>query len=554
MLARGLAQTKRIALAEDRRGSRPCVTSSRGGSGAFGAGQGLVPLEALQALEQSRDAAERERSSISAQLVTQRLRHISMRLMFVDYFDHATKSELSAEEAREARKQMMALNETKRDALRSVFGRFTQKWEDAFMHSALMAWQIGAHKQVRARQSWHYLVEKVVSVEEEQSFRERPTIAQRLAMMNARRGEVYYMGGADDAQLAAVALTAWRSWTRMKVLNRQSEAISASTPLWVAKSGAISASTPLWVAKSEAISASIPLWVAKIGDRRRVERAWLGWRLWLAERQVHLAEEKLMEGGLPAVRKAMSRSSTSGWGSPPRHSHPSILIPTVSSEGGTVAGGWQGQSPSLPLGPPVTPAFGFPDYHTWQHQLQPQSQDPYNHWARPSAGGTNAPPRLAFGQYGPVPPGLSPPISPTRQSIQMGFGQPGPPQRIGSEGGAEAAPLQDPYGLAWRRSSSPQRLSSSHQQSRGMPGGPAPSSHQQSRGMPGGPAPPSLTRDPQIREGVIIPGPALRNVHVELSSSFVPQGAVQELGPGNYYSGGGERPGVGAGGQHGWNT
>ncbi len=47
--------------------------------------------------------------------------------------------------------------------------------------------------------------------------------------------------------------------------------------------------------QAETISASLPLWVAKIGDRRRLERAWLGWRLAVVDENMIRAEEQMEE-------------------------------------------------------------------------------------------------------------------------------------------------------------------------------------------------------------------------------------------------------------------
>ena len=43
----------------------------------------------------------------------------------------------------------------------------------------------------------------------------------------------------------------------------------------------------------ETLSCGIPLLVARLGDRRRLERSWMGWRAWLADRCVARADAQL---------------------------------------------------------------------------------------------------------------------------------------------------------------------------------------------------------------------------------------------------------------------
>ena len=61
------------------------------------------------------------------------------------------------------------------------------------------------------------------------------------------------------------------------------------------------------ILQTELITASLPLWVAKLGDRRRLERAWLGWRLCVAGQQIDKAEALMLQRGMEPVRKR------SGW-------------------------------------------------------------------------------------------------------------------------------------------------------------------------------------------------------------------------------------------------
>ena len=47
----------------------------------------------------------------------------------------------------------------------------------------------------------------------------------------------------------------------------------------------------------ETLSSGIPLLVARLGDRRRLERSWMGWRGWISDQRVRGVEAQLEEQG-----------------------------------------------------------------------------------------------------------------------------------------------------------------------------------------------------------------------------------------------------------------
>ncbi|KAG1669830.1 hypothetical protein FOA52_001660 [Chlamydomonas sp. UWO 241] len=75
--------------------------------------------------------------------------------------------------------------------------------------------------------------------------------------------DVWLLPGAPE--LASLALHAWRVYARTTVMSN----------------------------RAEQLSGAVPLLVARIGDRRREERAWTAWRLWLARRRLLRAEAQV---------------------------------------------------------------------------------------------------------------------------------------------------------------------------------------------------------------------------------------------------------------------
>ncbi|KAF8065864.1 hypothetical protein HT031_002924 [Scenedesmus sp. PABB004] len=128
--------------------------------------------------------------------------------------------------------------------------------------AALTAWQRQAARQASATWAWRGLSEAALARAGAGSAGERVRGLLLRALHRRRCGDSGG-GSACAAALAArrslaVATGAWRAWARVEARRRQVE--QAERQL-------------------EGLSSSLPVWVAQLGDRRRVERAWLGWRL-----------------------------------------------------------------------------------------------------------------------------------------------------------------------------------------------------------------------------------------------------------------------------------
>lgn len=61
----------------------------------------------------------------------------------------------------------------------------------------------------------------------------------------------------------------------------------------------------------EGLTAALPLWVSNIGDRRRLERGWLGWRLWAVAGREERADDAVARA--QAAMLAAQPSSYSMW-------------------------------------------------------------------------------------------------------------------------------------------------------------------------------------------------------------------------------------------------
>ena len=62
-------------------------------------------------------------------------------------------------------------------------------------------------------------------------------------------------------------------------------------------SHALSHTLFLLTLQMETLSSGIPLLVARLGNRRRLERSWMGWRGWMVEQRLKAVETQLEEHG-----------------------------------------------------------------------------------------------------------------------------------------------------------------------------------------------------------------------------------------------------------------
>ncbi|GAX76311.1 hypothetical protein CEUSTIGMA_g3757.t1 [Chlamydomonas eustigma] len=287
----------------------------------------LVPVEALRSLEAAHGEADRERAALRASMAAMRLRFEASRMAFVDHWKemrdgtlqlacftawkgamHASRAEAtqkSLDVMQAAHDQLKVVCHHRRHAVVvTVMDRVCDYGKEQQVSSVIRGWRVQATRQACLRQHWCDLATVLVALERQRSsdaahpdgatvalrlarrtmlfgprvhkdrFRARQAVAATLAYQgnNTQLDENIEDGFKErlwslpwSQELGLMVVRAWRSWARIHRSNRVSERLSQS----------------------------VPLLVTKIGDRRRVERAWLSWRMWLNDRHVLRVEGKL---------------------------------------------------------------------------------------------------------------------------------------------------------------------------------------------------------------------------------------------------------------------
>jgi hypothetical protein len=135
------------------------------------------------------------------------------------------------------------------------------------LRAALLAWQRQAHRQQVVREAWRALAEAAVSAAE--GGAREPSLAMRLR----QRRHPAWSGPSAAAACAGGGGLAWEL--------SKARLLAASFGAWLCAARQAAAWRRLRAAEArlEGLSVGLPAWVRHLGDRRRLERAWLALRL-----------------------------------------------------------------------------------------------------------------------------------------------------------------------------------------------------------------------------------------------------------------------------------
>ncbi|GBF99255.1 hypothetical protein Rsub_11780 [Raphidocelis subcapitata] len=250
----------------------------------------LVPANLLAAVQESLDAAEARRHEAQRDAERAAERRVATAAAFVDRAADALLSSAAAQALQRWRANALAARvfalherlaaaQAEAEALlcarqlraeavaayleRQPCGRL-RAWT---LRAALLAWQRHARRQLGAGQAWRVLAEAAAEAAGGGEPAE-PTLAARLLQ---RRRQAWGAGPAtaaarggglvwelSAARLLAASFDAWRCAARQAAAWRRLRAAEA---------------------RLEGLSCGLPAWVRHLGDRRRIERAWLALRL-----------------------------------------------------------------------------------------------------------------------------------------------------------------------------------------------------------------------------------------------------------------------------------
>ncbi|GFR48253.1 hypothetical protein Agub_g10118 [Astrephomene gubernaculifera] len=167
--------------------------------------------------------------------------------------------EAHAEERRRAALMALEAAKSRVRTLRRVMKEKTERWEESLAYSVLYFWRFRVRRQVMARQRLRDYSTRLRAREEPENltykeilYGPRMTVARRAALRHKDPSDLRTPQAVTGAQVARMVLQAWRGWAYVK---RQAH-------------------------KVEALTEAVPTFIENLGDRRRLERAWLGLRLW----------------------------------------------------------------------------------------------------------------------------------------------------------------------------------------------------------------------------------------------------------------------------------
>eukprot|EP00198_Chlamydomonas_reinhardtii_P000883 XP_001690218.1 predicted protein [Chlamydomonas reinhardtii] len=164
--------------------------------------------------------------------------------------------------------------ETRVKVLRLVMKEKAARWRELMAYSVMYHWRHRVRRQVGARQRWRKWSDRLRALEEPDNptyrdilYGPRFTIARRLAIRRRDPGDLLTPQARTGADVARMVLKAWRGWAYMK---RQ-------------------------LHKVDALTEALPDFIENIGNRRRLERAWLALRLWTAGCATKRAHEAIRD-------------------------------------------------------------------------------------------------------------------------------------------------------------------------------------------------------------------------------------------------------------------
>ncbi|KAG2425385.1 hypothetical protein HXX76_013799 [Chlamydomonas incerta] len=336
LMLRGLVRTKDLTI----QSLEAVGTGIRTGSPTKRALK-MVPLEALHAAEAARDAVAGEKAALQTRMVDQRVRLVAARHRLVNYMaslriacetaevfykwrtaaavikaercyeemvaaqeeqarvekeaaEEKARMEAEAEAMRTAHAaEVASLNtaheaevtelttkhiaeaaETRVKVLRLVMKEKAARWRELMAYSVLYHWRHRVRRQVEARQRWRKWSDRLRALEEPDNptyrdilYGPRLTIARRLAIRRRDLSDLLTPHARTGADVARMVLKAWRGWAYMK---RQ-------------------------LHKVDALTEALPDFIENIGNRRRLERAWLALRLWTAGCATKRAHEAIRD-------------------------------------------------------------------------------------------------------------------------------------------------------------------------------------------------------------------------------------------------------------------
>ncbi|GIL55591.1 hypothetical protein Vafri_11142, partial [Volvox africanus] len=165
------------------------------------------------------------------------------------------------EELRQLKDKAVQAAEARVELLRRVFKEKAARHKECLATAVLYLWRFRVRRQAEARQRWRGFSAQLRFQAEPNNptYRDifrgpRMTIARRLALLHRDPSDLEVPHALTGRQIASMVLQVWRSYAYIK---RQTE-------------------------KVDALTEAVPTFMENLGDRRRLERAWLALRLWTA--------------------------------------------------------------------------------------------------------------------------------------------------------------------------------------------------------------------------------------------------------------------------------
>jgi len=170
----------------------------------------------------------------------------------------------------------------------------------------LWTWRQRAQQQLAARVQWCELSEMLLSKQATEEVQQlaTTTIAERLRLRRTQPVVGTLCWAMTERKLKAACFCSWREAARVEAVRRKLQQREQQL---------------------EAISAGLPAWVNCLGNRRRVERAWLAWRLHVCGR-----------GGRRSSRNAPKQQHRTRLAAGGTEVTPAVVVPV---NGGTSRGG-----------------------------------------------------------------------------------------------------------------------------------------------------------------------------------------------------------------------
>ncbi|KAG2493978.1 hypothetical protein HYH03_007905 [Edaphochlamys debaryana] len=180
-----------------------------------------------------------------------------------------------AEEVKALKEAALKASTTRVDVLRRMMKERTARWRELLAYATLYYWRFRCKRQAEARARWRKWADRLRALDEpdnptyrELLFGPRMTLARRLRLRRLLADPDLLLPKAmTGADIARMILRAWRGWAYIK---RQAH-------------------------KLDALTAAVPAFIDNIGDRRRLERAWLALRLWTAGSATARAHEAIRD-------------------------------------------------------------------------------------------------------------------------------------------------------------------------------------------------------------------------------------------------------------------